>query len=523
MVHDITERKRDEALRQALSEQERVRLGAAVEMAAEAVIMTGPDGRILYVNTAFEAINSLGKRGALGQDYFELIAGDARTVAMRAAVMRGEAWSGHVTLERRGERAVELEVVATPVKDPPGILITERDITTEVMLQEQVRQAQKLEALGTLAGGIAHDFNNILGAITINTELALLETEEGCAARESLPLILRAAERGKDLVKQIVTFSKQREWDRNPLRISPVVQEALKLFRATVPGSIAVHEAIGAEGATVEAHAAQIHQILSNLCQNACLAMGGKPGRLEVRLDTVQIDAAMASRHTGLKPGPYARLVVADSGCGMSREVLSRVFEPFFTTRSPGEGSGLGLSVVHGIVKSYGGAITVYSEVGKGSTFSVFLPLLQEDMRRAETMSAPAAETGSERILLVDDDGTQLKGLARILEKLGYKVTARSSGQSAVAAFKKNPDAFDLVITDQTMPRMSGTELAQNLVEIRPNIPIILNTGFSEKVNGESVGRNGIRAFIMKPFTARELSGLIRKVLEGEPASRAKA
>jgi len=513
MVHDITERKQAESLRRALVEQERLRLGAAVELASEAVIMADPEGRILYVNAAFETINRLGKEVAAGRNYFDLVAGDTGAAAFRAAVERGEDWNGHVTLARPGERAVELEIVATSVKNPPGILITERDVTQEVILQEQVRQAQKMEALGTLAGGIAHDFNNILAAITINTELALLDTEEGCPARESLPLILRAAERGKELVKQIVTFSRHKEWERSPLRIAPVVQEALKLFRATLPGTVTVHEAIRADEATVEAHPAQIHQILSNLCQNASLAMKGKPGRLEVKLDKVDVDAAMASRHSGLKPGPYVRLAVADSGCGMPREIMNRVFEPFFTTRSPGEGSGLGLSVVHGIVRSYGGAITAYSEIGKGSTFSIFLPLLPQETQPSEAMPAPAAETGSERILLVDDDAGQLKSLAQMLERLGYKITTRSSGRTAAAAFKKDPEAFDLVITDQTMPGTSGIELARDLVKVRPDIPIILNTGFSEKVNGETVGRDGIRAFIMKPFTARELSGLIRKVL----------
>jgi len=513
MVHDITDRKRAESLRQALSEQERLRLGAAVELAAEAVIMAEPGGRILYVNAAFEAIHRLAKDAAAGRSYFDLVAGDPAAGEMRASVARGQAWYGRINLQRPGEREVALEVVATAVTDPPGILITERDITQEVSLQEQVRQAQKMEALGTLAGGIAHDFNNILGAITINAELALLETEESCPARESLPLILRAAERGKELVKQIVTFSRQREWEKTPLRITPVVREALQLFRPMVPATVTLHETIGAEGATVLANPAQVHQILSNLCQNACLAMGDKPGRLEVKLDKVEVDAAMASRHDGLKPGPYARLVVGDSGCGMTREVLARIFEPFFTTRSPGAGSGLGLSVVHGIVRGYGGAITAYSETGKGSTFSVFLPLLPEGAEPPERSDLPPAETGSERILLVDDDAVQLKSLARMLGKLGYRVTTRSSGKTAAAAFRRDPGAFDLVITDQTMPRMTGLELARSLVKVRPDVRIILNTGFSEKVNGDTVGRDGIRAYIMKPFTARELSALIRKVV----------
>jgi len=513
MVHDITDRKRTEALRQALAEQERLRLGAAVELATEAVVMAEPDGRILYVNTAFEGINRLAKDAAVGRSYFDLVAGDPSVDAMRAAVGRGEAWSGQITLKRPEARAVRLEVVATSIKEPAGILITERDITQEVMLQEQVRQAQKMEALGTLAGGVAHDFNNMLGAIVINTELALLEAEENCPARQSLPLVLKAAERGKELVKQIVAFSHQQEPAKNALRLAPVVREALKIFRATLPQSVTVIEKIGAKDAMVLAHPAQIHQILSNLCQNASLAMRGKPGRLEVRLDTAQVDAAMASRHAGLEPGPHARLTVSDSGCGMPGEVLCRVFEPFFTTRSPGEGSGLGLSVVHGIVRSNGGAITAYSEVGKGSTFSIFLPLLPDGARTAQPLTAPAAKGGSERILLVDDDIAQLESLARMLEKLGYEVTPRSSGSAAAEEFAKDPAAFDLVITDQTMARMSGLELARNLIQARAGIPIILTTGFSENVNSDVVGSDGIQAFLMKPFTIGELSGLIRKVL----------
>ncbi|HSA96996.1 MAG TPA: ATP-binding protein, partial [Acidobacteriota bacterium] len=458
--------------------------------------------------------NRLAKEEAAGRSYYHLVAGDPRAAQMRDALARGRSWNGRITLDRPGERAVEVDVVATIVKDPPGILITEMDVTQEAILQDQVRQAQKMEALGTLAGGIAHDFNNILGVIFINTELALLDTEPDCPARESLPLVLKAAERGKELVKQIVTFSRRQEWERSALRLAPVIREALGLFRATLPPDVSLAESIGAQHATVLAHPAQIHQILSNLCQNAALAMRDKPGCLEVRLDTTEIDAETASRHAGLKPGPYVRLTVADGGCGMPVEVLDRIFEPFFTTRNPGEGSGLGLSVVHGIVKSYGGAITVYSEVGKGSTFSVFFPLLPDGPETFEAESDPTAEPGSERILLVDDDPAQLESLARMLEKLGYKVTARSSGQTAEAAFRQSPDGFDLVLTDQTMPGMSGIELARRLVETRPNIPIILNTGFSEKVNGETVGRDGIRAFIMKPFTAREISRTIRGVFK---------
>ena len=413
---------------------------------------------------------------------------------------------------------MELEVTISPAQDSAGALlgglITERDVTQETILQREIRQAQKMEALGTLAGGITHDFNNILGAITINTELALLELDETNPARASLPLVLKAANRGRDLVKQIVTFSRQRERERKPVRIAPAIKEGLKLLRSTIPETIEVHESILADTEAVLADPAQLHQILSNLCQNAVLAMAGTGGCLEVKLDSVPVDAALAARHPDLKPGPYVRLTVADSGCGMSREILERIFEPFFTTRSHGEGSGLGLPVIHGIVKSYGGAIAVYSEIGKGSVFNIFLPRLDSVPPAPEEAPRSQAARGTEHVLLVEDDKAQLEGMVQLLGRLGYKVTARSSARTALTAFKKTPEAFDLVITDQTMPRMSGVELAKALMKIRKDVPIILCTGFSEKVNGETVGHDGIRAFVMKPFTIQEISELIRKVLK---------
>ncbi|MGB8959720.1 MAG: MEDS domain-containing protein [Candidatus Aminicenantales bacterium] len=525
MVHDVTERKQADALRLALAEQERLRLGAAVEQASDAVVMVDLDGRIQYVNTAFETINRRPKSEAIGREYVDFVGGDPCADEIRVAVRRGEKWHGHLTRPREGARSVELEVTVSPAQDSSGALlgglITERDVSQETILQQEIRRAQKMEALGTLAGGITHDFNNILGAIVINTELALLELDDKSPARASLPLVLKAANRGRDLVKQIVTFSRQRERERKPVQIASTIREGLKLLRPTFPETIKVHESVLADEEAVLADPAQLHQILSNLCQNAVLAISGNPGFLEVKLDAVQVDAAMAARHPDLKPGPYVRLTVADSGCGMSRETIERIFEPFFTTRSHGEGSGLGLSVVHGIVRSYEGAISVYSEVGKGSVFNIFLPRLEGISPAPQEAPKSRAARGKERVLFVEDDKAQLLGMAKLLGRLGYRVTARSSARTALTAFKKTPDAFDLVITDQTMPLMSGVELARAIMKVRTDIPIILCTGFSEKVNGETVGHYGIRAFIMKPFTAQEISGLIRKVLEGRSLDRA--
>jgi PAS domain S-box-containing protein len=516
MVHDITERKRVEELGRALAEQERLRLGAAVEQAVEAVVMVEQDGTIRYVNSAFGTINRCPKEEALGKSYFDFVAADPFAKDIRNAVGRGEPWHGHLVRTPPGEKSLELEVAVSPVTDASGAilssLVTERDVTQEVVLQQQVRQAQKMEALGTLAGGITHDFNNILSTIVINTELALLDAEEDDPARRTLPLVLRAADRGKELVKQIITFSRQREWERKPLKVSPIVKEAVKFLRTTLPKDIAIHESIAREADVVLADPSQVHQILMNLCQNAAHAMRENGGTLDIQMAAVDVDAAMAARHPDLKPGPYLRLTVGDTGKGIPKEVMDRIFDPFFTTKKQGEGSGLGLSVVQGVVKGYRGAITVTSEVGKGTVFNVFLPRIEGEAQPAPSAN-PTATAGRERILLVEDETMQLKSMARMLERLGYRVTPRANGQAAFTTFKKNPDGFDLVITDQTMPRMTGVELVKALTQIRPGVPIILCTGFSEKIDGETVGLSGIREFVMKPFSLAEISGLIRRAL----------
>ena len=520
---DITERRRAEALRQALAEQENLRLGAALEQASDAVIMIDLDGTIRYVNSAFEAINRLPRAQAVGRAYFDLLTGDPSAAALvRKAVAQGQNWHGPLARSIPDGKPVELEVTVSPAKDPAGKLvgglITEKEVTQENALQRQVRQAQKMEALGTLAGGITHDFNNILGTIVINTELNLLDLRPNDPCRQPLELVLEAANRGKELVKQIITFSRQREWERNPVEMAPIVTEAILFLRSTLPKNVTIRETIDPRSGVIMADPSHIHQIMVNLCQNAALAMPNG-GLLEIRLAPMDVDAATAMRYPDLQPGPYVRLTIKDTGCGMSSEVAERIFEPFFTTREPGAGSGLGLAVVHGIIKTYSGTIMVRSEPGKGSVFDIYIPRLETATLPAKAARPLEPERGEERILLVEDEAAQRRSLAQALETLGYKVSTSAGGNAALALFRTSPGDFDVVITDQIMPGMTGLAFAEAAAAIRPDVPIILCTGFSERVDRGVIGRNGIRELIMKPFTVPEITRLIRKVLGPRPAA----
>ncbi len=516
MVHDITERKSAESLRLVLAEQERLRLGAAVEQASEAVIMADPDGRVLYVNAAFETINGRDKAAAVGGSYFDLVAGDPRLAEMKTAVARGEAWHCRVARLRPDDRPIELEVTISSVKGPSGeligVLITERDVTQEVLLQAQVRQTQKMEALGTLAGGIAHDFNNILLPIMINTELVLSEEKEDAPAARRLSQVLDAARRGKDMVRQIIAFSQQREQDRKPIEIAPVVRETLKLLRISIPKNIEIVERIKAGSAVVEADPTQVQQVLMNLCNNAAHAMREKGGTLEIGLSETVLKAGTDLPFPDVKPGAYILLSLKDSGQGIPPEIMPRIFEPFFTTKNKGEGTGMGLAMVHGIVKSHGGAITVASNVGKGSEFTVYLPRVSGEVAEARESRAPLPK-GTERILFVDDEDIQVRAMTKLLEHLGYRVLGFTDAVEALEAFRTEPGAFDLAIMDQTMPRLSGGELARELLLIKPGLRIILCSGYSETFDEGQALAMGIRAFIMKPFSAMEIAESIRRVL----------
>ena len=507
---------------QKSAEQERLRLIAAIEQSSESIVITDDAGEILYANPAFGHINDYLPREALGKNYFDILTGDGRDKGFKKKLAdilgKGRIWEDHFTRKKKDGTSYELDVTISPVRERSGNIINysiiERDVTHEMILEQHLRQQQKIEALGTLAGGIAHDFNNILMPIMINTELSLYDTPEESPISQYLNTVLQAAQRGQELVKQIISFSRQKEQERSPIRITPVIKETLKFLKATAPQNIEIRENFDVESGMIMADPTQIHQVLMNLCSNAVHAMRGKGGVLEVSLADVEVDAHLLASNLDLKPGPYLKLMVRDTGHGMDQELIKRIFEPFFTTKKPGEGTGMGLAVVHGIVTRHEGAVITDSELGQGATFQVFFPRMQGHVEQ-EPLTLDAIPTGDERILLVDDEEVQVRSGRHLLERLGYTVTTTTDSIEALEIFRTQPEAFNIVITDQSMPGLTGIQLAERLMHIRPDIPIILCTGFSEVVDGKEAKAMGIREFMMKPFSARQLAETIRRILGG--------
>ena len=384
-------------------------------------------------------------------------------------------------------------------------------------LQSQLQQSQKMESIGTLAGGIAHDFNNILMPIYGYTALALKElTPEQEKVKQYLDEVEMAASRARDLVKQILTFSRQEVEDQVPVQIHLIIKEALKLLRASIPTTIEIRQEISKDCGCVLANPTQIHQILMNLCTNAYHAMRDTGGTLAVSLKPYQVEVDSFLENIQLAPGPYLRLEVSDTGHGMDRETIERVFEPYYTTKPQGEGTGMGLSVVHGIVNNHGGHISVYSEPGVGTSFNVYLPVLNGPSSCSEIVEEEEIPTGNEHILVVDDEDYVIRMLRAMLETIGYSVTAVTDADEALQLFKDNPDDIDLVLTDMTMPKMTGYVLAQELMKIREDLPVIMCTGFSEILNKDRAKEIGVRDFIMKPFALRKISNAVRRALDGK-------
>ncbi len=509
---DITENKK--------SEEERNRLTAVVEHLDEEIVITDPEGCILYVNPAFERVTGYLKPEVVGGNPRLLKSGRHDEPFYRnlwTTIKAGDVWRSRITNRAKDGRLIEEEATISPVFDDSSriraFVSVKRDVTSQIRMEAQLRQSQKMEAIGTLAGGIAHDFNNILTIITGYTQLALQKTGD-TDLRKDLKQVMSASLRAMDLVKQILAFSRQAEQDRRPLDVRHVAKDALKLLRASFPSTIEMKQDITAEQAMVDADPVQIHQLIMNLCLNANQAMGEGGGLLGVALDNVELRRG-ESEAGNLPSGRYVRLTVSDTGPGIEPELQERIFEPYFTTKGVGEGSGrgLGLAIVHGIAKSHGGAVNVYSEVGRGATFVVFLPLLESDGPLAEEISV-TPQGGSERLMFVDDEPALAEAAREMLEGQGYEVSIFMSSSEAWRAFESSPDSFDLVITDQTMPVMKGMDLAGRIHGLRPETPIILCSGFSSPVSEEEAAAAGIREFLMKPFLLAQMSKTVRRVLD---------
>ena len=386
-------------------------------------------------------------------------------------------------------------------------------------LEGQLQQSQRMESIGNLAGGIAHDFNNILSPIMIHSEISMMDLPPDNPIQHNLKEIFKAGERAKDIVKQILAFSRKVEGERAAIKIVPILKEVLKMLRSSIPTTINIHQDLEAESDTIFADRTQVHQIMLNLGINAAHAMREKGGTLKVGLVQEDFDSDAAAQYTDLNPGSYLKLTVSDTGHGIDEKTIKKIFEPYFTTKEVGEGTGMGLSLIHGIVKSHGGNITVESEPGKWTIFNVYLPRASADVSAVEEPSA-TLPGGAERVLFVDDEKWAVDAMQLMLEKLGYKVTARTSSIEALEVFRNNPQGFDFVITDMTMPNMTGKDLAKELRSIRADFPIILCTGFSDLIDENRAKEMGINAFVMKPIVMGEMANTIREVLDHPALSK---
>ncbi|MCK5543179.1 MAG: PAS domain S-box protein [Desulfobacterales bacterium] len=407
-----------------------------------------------------------------------------------------------------------------PDSSEPYISGIGRDVTERVLskekvknLQEKVAQAQKMESIGTLAGGIAHDFNNILFPILGHTEMLLEDVPEDSPFKESLNRIYTGALRAKCLVAQILTFSNQESNESKLVKIQPIIKEALRLIRATIPTTIEIKQDINPGCGVIKADSTQIHQIVMNLSTNAYHAMEDTGGRLQVSLKEILLEK-LDLINSEMGPGTYACLTISDTGIGMNKDLIEKIFDPFFTTKAIGKGTGMGLSVVHGIVTSMGGTIRVYSELGKGTEFNVCLPVEKSSFIEQNIQTKALLQGGTERILIVDDETEIIIMEKQMLERLGYQVTPCNSSTEALEAFRTNPDRFDLIITDMAMPDMPGDKLSVELTKIRPDIPVLLCTGFSEIMSEEKAASLGIKGFLLKPIVMRDFAQKIREVLD---------
>jgi PAS domain S-box-containing protein len=511
--------------RQALQESEE-RLRTVYETFPDPVtIIQAEDGRCVDINSAFTRLTGWTSEDVIGKTAADLNIwhNPKEREKLTTAIARDGKIENLETKFRLKDGSIItalMSAVLIRLKGKPHILTITRDISDlksaqkeREQLKTQLIQAQKMEAIGTLAGGIAHDFNNILGAIIGYAEMALYDTQKDSMEHYNIDQVLKAGHRAKDLVKQILAFSRKSEQDKKIITLTPIIEEALKLLRASLPTTIEIRQNIEPGLDAIFADPTQMHQVMMNLCTNAAHAMGEKGGILNVELHNVDLDPQKAVQYPELTPGPFVKLSIIDTGHGMDSATIDRIFDPYFTTKEQDKGTGMGLAVVHGIIKGHGGGIRVQSKSGKGTRFDILFPVIGKQME-SETEELKALPTGNEHILFIDDEETLIDLGQSMLKKLGYRVETRTRPHEALEIFGAAPDRFDLVISDMTMPGMTGDVLAAELMKIRSDIPVIICTGYSERIDEQRAGDLGIKGLIMKPFTIRGLSKTVRAVLD---------
>lgn len=498
-----------------------------IENLEEGLIAVDKEMRVQLMNPPAESLTGLKKSEAIGLPVDQVIKIIEKNSQERVRLPFQETMtlgtmvslSNDMIMESAEGNLANIDGKCFPVADEDGnisgAMLVFHDITRKEQLERRVRQSQKMEAIGTLTGGIAHDFNNLLSVILGYSELLLrqMSQDRGSKTYHSIDQVVIAAKRARELVKQILAFSRQSEDKRKPIRVTPLVNEALKLMKPSLPENIKIHRSIHSEEGTVIADATQLYQVLMNLFTNAIFAMKEKGGVLDVSLEEMTLENDFMGNYGNLKAGCYLKLSVGDTGSGIPSEVMPRIFEPFFTTKNRDEGTGMGLAVVYGIIQGHRGGINVRSTPGQGSVFDVFFPLAEISGKEGE--SEPAGiRGGNECILFVDDEQTLVELGIELLGQLGYRIIGRTSSIMALEDFYNDPDAIDLAIVDLVMPRMNGTQLAQRLLEIRPGLPIILCTGFSNATAVQEARNAGIVDVIMKPIILKEIAPRIRELLD---------
>lgn len=514
VIRDITSQKK--------SEEARIRLATAVEQAVEGIVITDTQGTIQYVNPAYEKITGYSRGEVIGQKPMLLTSEEGDIAAQRDVVdtlSRGERWSGHLVKRRKDGAFYEEDVTVTPVLDPQGnvvnFVVVKRDVTKEVGLQRQLLQAQKMEAIGTLAGGVAHDFNNILQVALGYSELLLGDESLPAHSRADLRKVYDSAKRGADLIQRLLTFSRKTEIRPQPLNLNRRIKELRKMLERTVPKMIEIELLLDDRIATINADPTQVDQVLMNLAVNARDAMPDG-GKLTIETSTVFLDEEYARTCLDAKPGFHVLLTVRDSGTGMDKDTLEHIFEPFYTTKAAGEGTGLGLAVVHGIVKQHGGHVRCYSETGHGTTFRIYFPALVSD-EEAEKMSVtPLPQGGSETILLVDDDDLVRDLGSRILSRAGYRVVTAANGKEALETYHVGAPQIALILLDLIMPEMGGKQCLGEILKINPHAKVVVASGFSPNSPANDALSIGARSFVNKPYEARQLLEVVRSVLDAQ-------